>query len=272
MAEKSSRRIHHPLSILGSVALTLLSVTSTACVSTGEGQRLQYAIERNRQAIKEEQAQRNEALAQSAGVTQAVTRSSADLGAEVEALQKEVGELRGMIEEQQQALRLSTKQLEQAIATLHAQLRQQARSDAPAKLRAKDVPSDRIEHFQAARHAHFTANYAKAEALFALFLKRYPKDKRADEARYTLGHSQLRLNQPAKALGNYQRFIQRHAKSSLIDETLIDMADAFYRLKSCDDAKSTLKTVMRMHAGTQAAKQAKERLQRMEQGPANYCS
>jgi hypothetical protein len=50
------------------------------------------------------------------------------------------------------------------------------------------------------------------------------------------------------------------------------MADAFYRLHACDDARTALETIQRSHPRSPQAAEARTRLRDIQRAPAGYCS
>ena len=51
-------------------------------------------------------------------------------------------------------------------------------------------------------------------------------------------------NRPAAALGELNQVIQRYPRGDAVDEALFDMGEAFFRLGSCTDARTTFQTIV----------------------------
>jgi TolA-binding protein len=101
-------------------------------------------------------------------------------------------------------------------------------------------------------------------------VERYPKDDRADNAQYMIGSSYLKQGQAAAALGEFQKVLSTYRKGDAIDETLYDMAQAFLQVRSCNDAGTALKALLKNHKKSPLYGQAKKELRKVrELGPAD---
>ena len=103
-----------------------------------------------------------------------------------------------------------------------------------------DTPADKNEHYAAAYRAYSERDFAKARALFRSFIERYNTDAQADNAQYWMGASYLIENRPATALAELRKVIQNFRGGDAVDEALLDMAEAFYRLRACSDSRNAL--------------------------------
>jgi len=101
-------------------------------------------------------------------------------------------------------------------------------------------------------------------------VERYPKDAHADNAQYMIGSSYLKQGQAAAALGEFQKIVSTYRNGDAIDETLYDMAQAFLEVRSCNDAGTALKALLKNHKKSPLVPKAKKELRKVrELGPAD---
>lgn len=266
-------RLHLPLS--------LLLLCAGCWTSAGEGERLSAEAQardlriaqleeqnrRNREEVAEKVAQLEDVLERATGV---LTRTSADVGVQVDELRNQVAVLEGQIAE----LRHNLEVISSNLATQRAELDQKLlhlKGDS-ARLDPSQVPSDKEAHFQAAYQAYETGDHDKAIALFREYLTRYPKDPKAGNAQYWIGSAYLQQNKPATALGEYRKVIAEHSNSTAVDVALYGMADSFYRLHACTDAKSAIEALLRRKPRASLADRAKKLRAEVRKAGKSYCS
>jgi TolA-binding protein len=195
----------------------------------------------NREELADKVRQLEEVLERATGL---LARNSADVGAQTDQMAGQVAQLQGQIEELRHDLKVLSNEMNAQRAELEQKIDAAGRGGAPA-ISASDVPSDKKAHFDAAYHAYETGEYEKSRALFREYVKRYPTDDQAGNAQYWIGSSYLQQNKPATALGEYRKVIADFGKSSAVNVALFGMADAFFRLRSCTDAKAALEALLK---------------------------
>jgi TolA-binding protein len=204
--------------------------------------------------------------------TKAVTRNSADVTLEVQRLGEQLGRLEGEIatlrqelEERQREAADTRREIDQRINAVA----QKAGLD--IELAETDIPADKAEHYATAYRAYQNNEMSRARALFRAYIQRYPQDEESDNALYWVGKSYLRQERPASALGEFRRVIADYSRGDALDETLFDMADAFYQLQACTDARSALQALIRSHPRSQLVQRARTKLREIERAPRGYC-
>lgn len=181
--------------------------------------------------------------------TDIVTRNSADVGADVEALTARLASMDGLLEELKHHLETHQSASKERMDALEASLRQFAiRAGVAIELADHEIPPDAESHLAEAKRASASGEHGMAQALLRAFLVRYPADARLEEARYLLGESYLKSDKPQQALGAFQEIIRHHRDGAKMADTLYLMADAFSQLGSCADAKAALEALVRSHA------------------------
>ena len=107
-------------------------------------------------------------------------------------------------------------------------------------------------------------------ALARAYVERYPKDDHADNAQYMIGSSYLKQDQAAAALGEFQKVLSTYRKGDALDKTLYDMAQAFLQVRSCNDAGTALKALLKNHKTSPLVPRAKKELRKVRDlGPAD---
>jgi TolA-binding protein len=195
--------------------------------------------------------------------TSVVQRNSADATVQVGELQGKVSTLEGRLAELQYAL----EELKKAPAAVPA-----AAAATPEQPKADDIPADKNEHYAAAYRAYSERDFAKARGLFRSFIERYGTDPQADNAQYWMGASYLIENRPATALAELKKVIQNFRGGDAVDEALLDMAEAFYRLRACSDSRNALDTLIRTQPSSPLAAKAKAKLKELSKLEKGYCT
>jgi TolA-binding protein len=232
--------------------------------------RLEDDARANRTELSAKLAQLEEVLQKA---TEVLTRSSADRGAQVDQMQERVAALEGQLAELQHSFDNVSQQTSTRTTELSGRIDQLARKvgiDAP--LPATEIPADKSAHYAAATAAYSAGDYPKARALFREYITRYPNDDRDDNALYGVGATYLAEGKPATALGEFRKVISDYAKGDAVDLALFNMAEAFYQLHACTDAKSALEALLRRKLTKELQRSAKERLTSIKKSPANYCT
>lgn len=260
----------------------LLLVSSSGCLMTAaDGEELRteaQARDRRIEQLEQSRASKQEIdakLVELQGVldkaTAVLTRGSADVGAQVEQLTNQIATLEGQVAELQHKLVI----VDQTMAAQRADLDNQVaklKSGGKEPLDPTQIPADRKEHFQKAYDAYQAADYEKARELWREYLVRYPDDAKAGDAQYWIGASYTQQNKPATALGEYRKVIADYAKSSAVNVALYGMADAFYRLHACTDAKSALEALQKRKPEAALSERTKKLLKEVASSAKGYCT
>lgn len=250
------------------LALPLLIATLPACIgqmqtdikaNQGRLDSLEADLETKRQELEE-------ALAEASRI---LRRNSADQGLQIEEIIDRLAVMEGEIAElRMESSGVSQKQLAKSVE-LQRQLSEVARAagmDVP--LESSQIPDDKKKHYEAAIKAYRIKEDSYARALLRSYVDRYPNDGKADDAQYMVGASYLRQGQPASALGEFRKMISTYRKGDAIDRTLYDMAQAFLQVRSCNDAETALKALLKNHRKSPLFGKAKKQLRKVQQlGP-----
>lgn len=123
----------------------------------------------------------------------------------------------------------------------------------PAGLSAADLYNKAYAYMGA-------TDYANAQLWLTEFVKRYPKDKLADNAWYWLGEVQLVQNNPSGAVVSFRNGLQAFPKGQKAPGNLYKMGVALDQLKQPALAKGAWEKLMKDYPASEEAKRAKEKL------------
>jgi TolA-binding protein len=229
-------------------------------------QKLEQAQNAQLEQLKAAEARAKESIAELEKVleraTSVVQRNSADVTVTVGELQTKIAVLEGRLAEMQYTLdAVKTQQVATPVKG----------GTAGGEAVATEIPSDKTDHYAAAYRAYTDRDYVKARSLFKAYIDRYASDAQSDNAQYWIGASYLVENRPATALSELRKVIENFRGGDAVDEALLDMAEAFYRLKSCSDARTTLDTLIKTQPHSPLADKAKQKLKDMKKLPRDYC-
>ena len=254
----------------GLVALPLFATSMTGCIS-----QMQADISANQKRLDSleddlevKRKELEEALAEASRV---LRRNSADQGLQIEQIQERLAMMEGQIAE----LRNESSGASQAQAERSLELQRRLSEVARAAgmdvaLDSGEIPKKKSAHWEALSKAYRINKHSYTRALARAYVERYPKDDRADNAQYMIGSSYLKQGQAAAALGEFQKVVSTYRKGDAIDETLYDMAQAFLQVRSCNDAGTALKALLKNHKKSPLIPQAKKELRKLrELGPAD---
>jgi TolA-binding protein len=273
--------------LLGSLSGCFIWTTS------GEGDKLRQDVDSQGKRLHEvakaqndqlEQLRQAEAKAQKSiddleGVieraTSVVQRNSADVTVQVSELQTKLAVVEGRMAELQYAieeLKKGAASSGAAGATGTQAGTAAAGAGGEAAAGEPKPPADKNEHYATAYRAYSDRDFTKARSLFRSYIEKYKNDAQADNAQYWIGASYLVENRPATALAELRKVIESFRGGDAVDEALLDMAEAFYRLKACSDARTTLDTLIKTQPSSPLVEKAKQKLKDMRKLGRDYCT
>lgn len=201
------------------------------------------------------------------------TRSMLDLQGQIEALNSEIGKLRGQNEELGHGLQDAEKREKDFYLDLDTRLRRfeslsnaAQPADNPATTAAPAAPADlndpALENraFEAAYGLFKGGNHANAIKAFQGFLKKYPDSVHIANANYWLGSAQFTLKDYKNALSTYQGLIEVFPSTTKAADVLFNIARCQQELKQAAAAQKTLKQLVNKHPTSEAAVKAKKLL------------
>ena len=254
----------------GLVALPLFVTSMTGCIS-----QMQADISANQKRLDSleddlevKRKELEEALAEASRV---LRRNSADQGLQIEQIRERLAMMEGQIAELRNESSGASQAQAQRSLELQRRLSEVARAAGmDVALDSGEIPEKKSAHWEALSKSYRINKHSYTRALARAYVERYPKDDRADNAQYMIGSSYLKQGQAAAALGEFQKVVSTYRKGDAIDETLYDMAQAFLQVRSCNDAGTALKALLKNHKKSPLIPQAKKELRKVrELGPAD---
>lgn len=229
-------------------------------------EQLEAQAAKNQQDVDQKLAELQQVIDKATAV---LTRGNADVGAQVEQMREQLAAMEGVTAE----LKHNLESLDQQMTAQRADIDQQL-----AKLRSgkevldpAQIPADKAAHFKLAYDAYAAGEHEKARALFREYVLRYRDDAKAGEAQYWIGASYTSQSKPATALGEYRKVIADFGKSSAVNVSLFGMADAFFRLRACTDAKSAVDALLKRKPEPVLTDRAKKLLKEIQAADKTYC-
>jgi len=254
----------------GLVALPLFITSTTGCISQMQAD-IATSQERLDSLENDLEAKRKELEEALAEASRVLRRNSADQGLQIEQIQKRQATMEGEIAE----LRNESSGASQANAERSLELQRRLSEVARAAgmdvaLGSDEIPKSKTAHWEALTKSFRINKHSYTRALARAYVERYPKDAHADNAQYMIGSSYLKQGQAAAALGEFQKIVSTYRNGDAIDETLYDMAQAFLEVRSCNDAGTALKALLKNHKKSPLVPKAKKELRKVrELGPAD---
>ncbi|UTW08615.1 tol-pal system protein YbgF [Pseudomonas benzenivorans] len=220
------------------------------------------------------------------GGAQAPASAQGMMFTQLQQMQQEIAQLRGMLEEQQNEIqRLKQESLERyqdldrrmgsgaagAAATQNSPADgaigaggtpQAPIGQAPAASGPADPEKERL-FYDAAFDLIKAKDFDKASQAFAAFLRKYPESQYAGNAQYWLGEVNLAKGDLQGAGQAFARVSQAYPQHAKVPDSLFKLADVEQRLGNTDRAKGILQQIIAQYPGSSAAQLAQRDLQRL---------
>ncbi len=203
---------------------------------------------------------------------------------QLQQMQEEIAQLRGMLEEQQnQIQRLQQEGLERyqdldrRLSSGSAAGNQPAPSSNTAASAGSSAPAAASQgqsqstsgdpakeklYYDAAFDLIKAKDFDKASQAFAAFLRKYPDSQYAGNAQYWLGEVNLAKGDLQGAGQAFARVSQAYPQHSKVPDSLYKLADVEIRLGNRDKAQGILREVIAQYPNTSAAQLAQRQLNR----------
>ena len=189
--------------------------------------------------------------------TKLLTRNSADLGAEVDTLEKENAQMRGLV--------MEAKRLAEGVAKCVQEQRErldslEKRLTELEKKVASEPQKSPEQMFAEAKTVFDTGNYNKARDMFKFIAIRHSTSDIAPEAQYYRGESHFRAKDYKGAIGEFQKVFEKYPKSRRADEALFRAGESAKALKWCTDARAYFGVLVQRYPKSSLVKRARKEL------------
>lgn len=212
------------------------------------------------------QGRLNELDARTAQIERVINnRSLIELAQSVNALNQQVRELQGRVEELDNMNDALRKQQRALYRDLDRRIKELSAAGAAGAAAAPSGPppgSEQAAYMQALNSLK-NGQYPQAATELQQFLTAYPKSDLADSAEYWLGQTYYASGEFSKAAGAYQTLLGQWPTSSKAADALLQLGYSQYELKQYAKARATLGKVVKQYPSSNAATEARQRLQQM---------
>ena len=205
---------------------------------------------------------------------------------QLQQMQQEIAQLRGLLEEQQYEIQRLKKESLERYQDLDRRLSGGAAGAAPAQNPSLDGapavggvsqspigqapaasgPADPEKEklfYDAAFDLIKAKDFDKASQAFGAFLRKYPNSQYAGNAQYWLGEVNLAKGDLQGAGQAFARVSQAYPQHAKVPDSLFKLADVEQRLGNTDKAKGILEQIIARYPGSSAAQLAQRDLQRL---------
>lgn len=194
----------------------------------------------------------------------------ADMQNQIEALKREVANLKGDLEVAQHHLENTQQRQKDLYTDTDTRLRKiedgaasavapPANTPVPVVVEEKDVKA-----FADADSLSKSAKHKEAFAAFDGFLKEYPNSKLVPDALYGMGYSQFALKNYKSSIATQQKVVDLHPTSSKVPDAMYNQANSQIQLGQVANAKKTLRNLIEKHPDAEIAPSAQKRLKALE--------
>jgi len=206
------------------------------------------------------------------------SRSGSDLLLEVQRLQQEISELRGLIESQQFEIQELSRQQREQYLDLDGRVRSLSPASGGAGVAAPAAPgpgaeaapapgadaaADERDAYAAAFAQLKEGHYPEADAAFSAFLKKYPQGRHTDAALYWLGESRYLQRDHAAALESFRQLVRTRSGSDRVPAALLRIGDIELEQGAPDQARASFEQLLSLYPNSAEAALARERLERL---------
>jgi TolA-binding protein len=264
----------------GWLVLAAAALAPPACMTTGEGQKMQAEITDLRARLDEidkrdkqykEQVVRLKKVLDEA--TSLLTRNSADVGAKAAKAEQDIAALQGRIEEMSHAQELQAR----AAADEHNRFEtrlgvlEQTATRIVDKV-APTMPDDKDQLWTQAGQRLAGGQRDDGRRFYRVFIQRFPQDPRAPQAYLAIGMSFVQESKYPNAAAEFQKVLDTFPKSPEVSEAMWQLARSFTELRFCTDARSLLNDLIKRFPKSPRTADAKDEIKRIGKLPKSACS
>jgi tol-pal system protein YbgF len=199
-----------------------------------------------------------------------INQSLIELQQQLVVSRQELRELRGQIEEARHELETLRQQQRDLYADHDRRLlaiENGALGGVPVSSGGSTTPTDTVFADEASVYGEAFAamkagRYEEAARGFQVYLAKYPRGPRADNATYWLGEAQYMQQDFEGALKSFQA-VSAFNESRRLPDAMLKVAYCQYELKAFRNARATLQKVISTYPESEAANQARTRIEQM---------
>jgi len=252
---------------LGPVRLALLLAGLGACVTSGEGEKMQRDIDRLKQrvdAMDRRDAEINEQVARLRKVldqaTALLSRNSADIGSRVDKNTADLAAASGQIEEAKHSL----DELQRKLTDQNGRLAQLEQTQSKIVDRvAPTIPEDKETLWKEAQTRLAGGMRDDARRFLNSFIQRFPQDPRAPQALILVGQSYATEGKHQLAAGAFGKVLDTFPKAAEVPDAMWFMGQSYAELKFCSDSIAILNDLVKRFPKSARVNDAKTKLREL---------
>jgi TolA-binding protein len=262
------------------LALGAFALPQAACMSSGEGEKMQAEIADLRARLDEidkrdkeykEQVVRLKKVLDEA--TSLLTRNSADVGAKAAKAEQDIAALQGRMEEMSHAQEIQARQLADENNRIETRLASLEQTSSKIVDRVAPVmPDDKDQLWTQAGQRLASGQRDEGRRFYRVFIQRFPADPRAPQAYLAIGMSFVQESKFPNAAAEFQKILDTFPKAPEVPEAMWQLSHAFVELHFCTDARSLLGDLMKRFPKAPRAADAKSELKTIAKLPKSACS
>lgn len=201
----------------------------------------------------------------------------ADLVTQIEALQREVAQLRGQVEVQAHEIKRLHERIQTLTQDLDGRLRALERGGAAQSSRQSPVSASGTKppvtadgtgnaqgDYDAAFRLLKQGDYTAAARSFRAFVARYPGHALTGNAQYWYAESNYLMRNFRSALKGYLVVLEDYSESRKVPDAMLKIGYTYYELGKWASARKFLNESMRRYPDTRIARSAKSYLEMMK--------
>lgn len=249
----------------------LLCVAASACVTSGDGERMQKdisALQAETQALAERATRAEDELATSRSkieeletllesARRLLSGNNADLLAQVLEVRNAVGNIQG----DHDLIKRKVEALDKDYELFKNDVAERLSGGGPTQF-----PADADGLFAIGNQLLAAGNQSEARRGFDKFAKTFPKDPRAARARFNVGETYLSEGKSLEAFEEYRVVLKSFPNSDVADAATYRVGDVFVLRGECDKAKVFYEEVVSKFKRSDYRKDAKSKIKDIQAG------
>jgi tol-pal system protein YbgF len=250
------------------LSLLALVLLTSACVTTGEGDKMRSdiaslrerveAMDRRDAEINEQVARLRSVLDQATGL---LSRNSADLGTKVAKNETDLAALTGQLEEAKHLIEDLQRRINEQQSRLGGI---ETTTNKIVDKVAPSIPDDKEGLWREAQTRLNSGMRDDARRFFRAFIQRFPQDPRAPQAQIFLGQSFSVEGKHTQAAAEFQKVLDTYKNSPEVPEAMWLLAQSFVELKFCGDARVLLQDLEKRYPRSSRVKDVKVKLRELQ--------
>ncbi|MBT8396295.1 MAG: tol-pal system protein YbgF [Gemmatimonadetes bacterium] len=190
----------------------------------------------------------------------AIFESRGDINRRLQLLEQEILTIQELLRMNQQSLMTIRDLLESRRSVAGSTFQTDTEPRPGGFTPAAEVAGGPVEMYNTAATQFNNGSLNTARRAFQQFLREYPTDALADDARYYLADILVQEERLEEAIPAFLRIQEDFPTADMVPQALYRVGEIYIRLDQLEDARQYLERVVNTYPGTDAAREAQERL------------